>query len=157
LIRALQLQALARRRGGGRPGIGPSWRAVTIGMLAQTILPARLGEAARGIAIVKDGDVAAPEAVGAIAPGRVLGPAALLLVTCPPILLLGQRLGLTTAAAGPVRAAASIGSLVALSLLVALAAFYRRREAAARAADGLRPWLGRLIGGLADGLSALGS
>jgi glycosyltransferase 2 family protein len=153
VTRALQLQALARRKDGGRPGLGPSWRAVTVGMLAQTILPARLGEAARAVAIIKDGDVPAPVAVGALALGRVLDLVALLAVTCAPPLVLG----LSAAAAGPVRTAASIGSLAALVLLVGLIWFYRRRKAAARAADGLRPWLGRLLGGLAEGLSALGS
>ncbi len=151
--RALQLQALARRRDGGQPALGASWRAVTVGMLAQTILPARLGEAARVVAIVKDGEVAAPEAVGAIALGRVLDLVALLAVTCAPPLLLG----LAAVASGPLRTAARIGSGIALLLLGGLVYFYRRRQAAARAAHGLRPWLGRLIGGLAEGLSALGS
>jgi hypothetical protein len=56
-----------------------------------------------------------------------------------------------------VRAAANIGSLVAVLLLLALVLFYHHRAEAARAADGLRPWLGRLVGGLAEGLSALAS
>ena len=153
LTRALQLQALARKKDGGRPALGASYRAVTVGMLAQTILPARLGEAARVVAIVKDGDVPAPHAVGAIALGRVLDLVALLSTTCAPPLVFG----LAAAAAGPVRAATKIGSLIALALLLGLSIFYRRRDPIARAADGLRPWLGRWVGGLADGLSALGS
>lgn len=148
ITRAFQLQTLVRDRKGNRPRFAACWRAVTVGMLAQTILPARLGEAARVVAIVKDGDVAAPEAVGAAALGRVMDLVALLAVTCGPTLALNL---------GAVRAAAGIGSLVALLLLLALVLFYRRRDDAARAADGLRPWLGILVGGLAQGLSALGS
>jgi uncharacterized protein (TIRG00374 family) len=153
VTRALQLMALARKKNGERPALGACYRAVTVGMLAQTILPARLGEAARVVAIVKDGDVPAPHAVGAIALGRVLDLVALLSTTCAPPLLLG----LAAAAAGPVRTATMIGSLIAIALLVGLTIFYRKRSAAARAADGLRPWLGHWVGGLADGLSALGS
>jgi uncharacterized membrane protein YbhN (UPF0104 family) len=153
LTRAVQLMALARKQNGARPALGACYRAVTVGMLAQTILPARLGEAARVVAIVKDGDVPAPHAVGAIALGRVLDLVALLLTTCVPPLVLG----LAAAAAGAVRAATKIGSIVAIALLVGLSLFYRRREPIARAADGLRPWLGRWVGGLAEGLSALGS
>ncbi len=141
----------AARRPAAR--FGPAWRAVTLGMLAQTILPARLGEAARAFVIIKDGDVPAPNAVGALALGRVLDLVALLCVSCAPPLLLG----LAAATAGPVRTAARVGSLVALLLLAGLGYFYRRRKAAARAADGLRPWLGGFVGGLAEGLSALGS
>jgi uncharacterized membrane protein YbhN (UPF0104 family) len=153
VTRALQLQSLTRTREAKAPRLAACWRAVTIGMLAQTILPARLGEAARVVAIVKDGNVPAPEAVGATALGRAMDLVALLLVSCGPPLLLG----LAAAAAGPVRAAAGIGSIVAVVLMLALGIFYRRRVAIARAADGWRPWLGRLAGGLAEGLSALGS
>jgi len=138
---------------GERPAFGACYRAVTVGMLAQTILPARLGEAARVVAIAKEGDVPAPHAVGAIALGRVLDLVALLSTTCAPPLFFG----LAAAAAGPVRAATTIGSLIAIALLVGLIIFYRKRDPIARAADGLRPWLGRWVGGLADGLSALGS
>ena len=87
VTRALQLMALARRENGERPAFGACYRAVTVGMLAQTILPARLGEAARVVAIVKDGDVPAPHAVGAIALGRVLDLVALLSTTCAPPLI----------------------------------------------------------------------
>src|SRR5436305_12713780 len=38
--RAFQLQALVRRRDGARPRWGAGWRGCTVGMLAQTILPA---------------------------------------------------------------------------------------------------------------------
>src|SRR5260221_669412 len=61
--------------------------------------------------------------------------------------------------AGPLAGAgrgAAVGGM-AVAVVVGLVLFYRRREAAARAADGLRPWLGRLVGGLAEGLSALGA
>lgn len=151
--RAIQLQALARRRDGGRPLLGACWRAVTVGMLAQTILPARLGEAARVIALVKDGDVSAAGATGATVLGRVIDLAALLLVTCAPPLLFG----LAAAAAGPVHTAVGVGSILAVALVAGTVLLYRRRIDVARAADGLRPWLGRVTGGFAEGLSALGS
>src|SRR3954467_8541156 len=71
ITRALQLQSLTRRKGGAGARFGPCWRAVTVGMLAQTVLPVHLGEAARVVAIVKDGEVPAPEAVGVRAVRRV--------------------------------------------------------------------------------------
>jgi hypothetical protein len=153
VTRAFQLQALVRRKDGARPRWGACWRACTVGMLAQTILPARLGEAARVVAIVKDGDVPAPQAVGATVLGRVMDLVALLLVTCAPPLLFG----LSAAAAGPVRAATGVGSAVAVALVIGLVLFYLRRQRLARAADSLNQMIGGWVGGLAEGLSALGS
>jgi len=91
--------------------------------------------------------------VGATVLGRVMDLVALLLVTCAPPLLFG----LSAAAAGPVRAATGVGSAVAVALVIGLVLFYLRRERLARAADSLNQMIGGWVGGLADGLSALGS
>src|SRR2546423_10764700 len=47
LPRAWQLRTLARRRDGGPPPLAACWHAIGAAMLAQNLLPARLGEAAR--------------------------------------------------------------------------------------------------------------
>ena len=155
LLRAQQLQALARTRDDRPPSLSASWRAVTLGMLAQTLLPARLGEAVRAMAIARDGQVAAPVAVGAIILGRVLDLVALLTVCCLPPLLFDFHGA--EAMSEQLRPAARVGSLFAATLFVALAVLHHHRHAVARSAERLRPWLGRLIGGLAEGLSAFRS
>lgn len=152
-LRGLQLRALVRRRDGTTPRRYACYQAVAVGMMAQNVLPARLSEAARVLALLRAEDVAAAEATGAVVFGRVLDLAALLAVTCLPSI----ALGLAVARARAIRVGAAVGAGVALGLVAALAAFYRRRAQVAARAARLRPWLGRLAEGLAAGLSALGS
>ena len=150
--RALQLRALCRRRDGTPPSLAATYHAVAIGMLAQNLLPARLGEAARIVALAKADDVAPSEATGAVVLGRVLDLVALLLATCVPALVLGFDAGLPR-----LGTIAAVGTGVALALTLALFALYRFRAAVTRAATQLSARFGRAIGGFLDGLSALGS
>src|SRR5439155_12123881 len=50
LPRALQLRALVRTRDGREPSLAATYHAQAISMLAQNVLPARMGEAARVVA-----------------------------------------------------------------------------------------------------------
>lgn len=149
-VRALQLRALARRRDGEAPRASATWHAVSIGMLAQNLLPARLGEAARVVALMKADDVAPGQAAAAAVLARVLDLVALIAVTCFPVLLLGlddahPSLGRVA------RVASALGALLVGALIV----LYRHRAAAARLGHRLRPAVGRAVSGFAEGLSAL--
>ncbi len=153
VLRAFQTQSLVRRRDGGEPRWRAAWQSVTVGMMMQNILPARLSEAARVLALVRADDVRASTVTGAFVLGRVLDLVAMLLVTCvPPI-----ALGLAAAETRAMHVGAAVGSVVAALLVALLVVFYRRRAAVAAWAHRQRPWLGHLVEGLADGLSALGS
>lgn len=152
-LRAVQIRALVRRRDGRPPRLYACYQAVAVGMMAQNILPARLSEAARVLALLRADDVGAAEVTGAVVFGRVLDLVALLAVTCLPSIALGLAAARTRA----MHIGAAVGSGVALGLVVALVAFYRRRDAVVAWAARLRPWLGKLVAGLAEGLSALGN
>ncbi len=151
LPRALQLRALVRRRDGSEPSLLATYHAQAISMLAQNVLPARMGEAARVVALAKADDVAPSQAAGAVVFSRVLDLVALILVTCVPALLLD------VGASRHLRLAAEIGIGVGVTLVISLALLYRRREAVSRWAHGLRPSLGRAMSGFTEGLSALSS
>jgi uncharacterized membrane protein YbhN (UPF0104 family) len=122
-------------------------------MMAQNVLPARLSEAARVVALVRADDVRASTVTGALVFGRILDLVALLLVTCVP----SMALGLAAADTRAMRIFALVGTIVAATLVVLLVVFYRRREAAIEWGHRQRPWLGHLVDGFAEGLSALGS
>jgi uncharacterized protein (TIRG00374 family) len=151
-IRAFQLEAAARRRDGKAPRWYACYQAVTVGMMAQNILPARLSEAVRVVALTRADDVSAFSATGAIVLARVLDLAALLAVTCVPPLLLN----LPAASTHGLRVGAIIGTVAAALLIALLLLLYRRRAALAERAARVRPWLGRLLAEFADGLSAIG-
>ena len=153
LLRTFQTQSLVRRRDGSEPRWHAAWQSVTVGMMMQNILPARLSEATRVVALVRADDVRASTVTGALVLGRVLDLVALLAVTCVP----SMALGLAAADTRAMRVFTAVGSGLAIALIAILALFYRRREAAAAWAHRQRPWLGHLVGGFADGLSALGS
>ena len=153
ILRAFQTQALVRRLDGTAPRWYACWQAVTVGMMAQNILPARLSEAARVVALVRADDVRASTVTGAVVLGRVLDLVALLAVTCVPSI----ALGLAAADTRAMRLGAAIGSAVALLLIAALLALYRTRRALVDRAARMRPRLGQLVEGLVEGLSALGS
>jgi uncharacterized protein (TIRG00374 family) len=150
-IRAFQLESAARRRDGKAPRWYACYQAVAVGMMAQNILPARLSEAVRVVALTRADDVSAFVATGAIVLARVLDLAALLAVTCVPPLLLD----LPAASTRGLRLGAVIGTVAAALLIALLVVLYRRRAAVAARAGRVRPWLGRLLAEFADGLSAI--
>jgi uncharacterized protein (TIRG00374 family) len=150
-IRAFQLEAAARRRDGKAPRWYACYQAVAVGMMAQNVLPARLSEAARVVALTRADDVSAFSATGAVVLARVLDLAALLAVTCVPPLLLD----LPAASTRGLRLGAEIGTVAAALLIALLIVLYRRRAALAERASRVRPWLGRLLAEFADGLSAI--
>ena len=79
VLRALPdaVAGAAARRHASRAG-APAWQSVTVGMMAQNILPARLSEAARVVALVRADDVRASTVTGALVLGRILDLVALL-------------------------------------------------------------------------------
>jgi glycosyltransferase 2 family protein len=153
VLRSFQTQSLVRRKDGAEPRWRAAWQSVTVGMMMQNILPARLSEAARVVALVRADDVRASTVTGALVLGRILDLVALLVVTCVPSI----ALGLAAADTRAMHVFAAVGSAVAAVLIALLVVFYRRRAQAAAWAHRQRPWLGHVVEGLADGLSALGS
>ena len=153
VLRSFQTQSLVRRRDGGEPRWHAAWQSVTVGMMMQNLLPARLSEAARVVALVRADDVRASTVTGALVLGRILDLVALLAVTCVP----SMALGLAAADTRAMHVFTAVGSAVAALMIALLVVFYRRRAQAAAWAHGHRQWLGHLVGGFADGLSALGS
>lgn len=150
-LHGVQLWALARRRDGGAPHVGGCCRAVAVSMLAQNLLPARLSEPVRVLALVRAEPVAPAMATGAVLLGRVLDLAALLAATCLPSL----GLGLIPKGAPLLHVLALAGSALTLLAMWSLWLAWRRRRPLAAWAARRRPWLGRLIEGLLAGLSAL--
>jgi uncharacterized protein (TIRG00374 family) len=149
--RALQLSALARRRDDRAPSFAAAWHAVALGFLAQNLLPARLGEAARVVGLVRAGNVPPAGAVAACVLGRVLDLIALVLVVCVPSLLFGLD------AMGRLRTISLAGTALAGAAIAALVVLYRRRANLSRRVGRLGPRAGRVIGDFAEGLSAFGS
>lgn len=149
--RALQLRTLARRRDGAPPRYWACWHAIAAAMVAQNLLPARLGEAARVVALARAGDVAPSVATGAVVLGRVLDLPALILVACVPCLVL------PVGAVGPLRAVALGGSAAGVALVIAAFVLAHGRERSAAALARLHPALGRAAAGFIDGLSAVRS
>ena len=153
VLRSFQTQSLVRRRDGSEPRWRAAWQSVTVGMMMQNILPARLSEAARVVALVRADDVRASTVTGALVLGRILDLVALLAVTCVPSI----ALGLAAADTRAMHVFAGVGSAVAALMVALLVVFYRKRAETAAWAHSHREWLGHLVGGFADGLSALGS
>ena len=153
VLRSFQTQSLVRRKDGAEPRWRAAWQSVTVGMMMQNLLPARLSEAARVVALVRADDVRASTVAGALVLGRILDLVALLAVTCVPSI----ALGLAAADTRAMHVFAAVGSALAAVLIALLVVFYRRRAQAAAWGHRQRPWLGHLVEGLADGLSALGS
>jgi uncharacterized membrane protein YbhN (UPF0104 family) len=149
--RALQLRALARRRDGQPPRFWACWHAIGAAMLVQNVLPARVGEAARVVALARAGEVAPSVATGAVVLGRVLDLPALVLMTCLPCLLL------PVGAVGALRTVALVGSGIGLALVALCFVLAHGRERSARALGRLHPAIGRAAAGFIDGLSAVRS
>jgi uncharacterized protein (TIRG00374 family) len=149
--RAFQLRALARRRDGSEPRLSAAYHACALGLFAQNILPARLGEAARVVALSRADDVSPAAGAAAVLFGRVLDLIALIVVVCVPSLLL------EVGASPRLRAVAIAGSVVGVVLIAGLALLYRKRDALVRRAHRIGPRVGHLVDEFTDGLSALGS
>jgi uncharacterized protein (TIRG00374 family) len=153
-IRAVQLRALVRRRDGSLPRLWACYQAVAVGMMAQNLLPARLSEAARVVALTHADAVGPAAATGAVVFGRVLDLLALLIITCIPFALWPRDLPVANAQA--MRAIVIAGAIVAALLVALLIVFYRRRAWLVERAHRVRPWLAHAVGGFAEGLSAIG-
>ena len=153
ILRTFQTQSLVRRRDGAEPRWHAAWQSVTVGMMMQNILPARLSEAARVVALVRADDVRASTVTGALVLGRILDLVALLVVTCVPSIALGLAAAHTRA----MHVFTAVGAALAGLMVVLLVIFYRRREQAAAWGHSHHQWLGHFVAGFADGLSALGS
>ncbi len=154
ILRSFQTQSLVRRRDGGEPRWYAAWQSVTVGMMMQNILPARLSEAARVVALVRaEDDVRASTVTGAVVLGRILDLVALLAVTCVP----SMALGLAAADTRAMHVFSIVGSAAAAVMIALVAVFYRRREQAAAWGHSHHQWLGHVVSGFAEGLSALGS
>jgi uncharacterized membrane protein YbhN (UPF0104 family) len=149
-LRAVQLRAAARREDGAPPSLRSSYDAVAVGHLAHTLLPARLGEGARVLALCRAEPVATSSAVGAIALGRVCDLYALLVVTCGPPVLFGLPAARILGLAGPLHAAFALAGALAVVL-------YTLRRFSAGTTARLGPRIGGIFASFVDGLSALDS
>ncbi len=151
VLRALQLQALARRRDATAPRFYACYQAVAVAMAAQNLLPARLSEALRVVTLARADDVALASATGAVVFGRVLDLLSLLAAVSLPLLVLD----LPAAHARWLREAALLALVVALLAIALLALLYGRRERLAARTARRWPRLAPVISGFAEGLSAL--
>ncbi|HZS40932.1 MAG TPA: lysylphosphatidylglycerol synthase transmembrane domain-containing protein [Polyangia bacterium] len=147
-VRGLQLRALARRSDGTPPPLAACYHAIAVAMLAQNVLPARLGEAARVVTLARAGRVSPSVAAGAVVLGRVLDLVALIAVTALPALALGLPALAHVALAG-----AALGAILVAALIVLRVARARVIAWAAR----VGPRWARAAGGFTDGLAALRS
>jgi uncharacterized protein (TIRG00374 family) len=123
-------------------------------MMAQNLLPARLSEAARVVALVRAEKVRPASATGAVVFGRVLDLVAVLATTCIPFVLVPERLP-AAAGAPALHVFAVAGSVVAALLVLLLVLVQRRQAWLVERAGRVRPWLAHAVGGFVEGLSAL--
>jgi uncharacterized membrane protein YbhN (UPF0104 family) len=142
LWRAFQLQAAVRRTDGEPPRLGTAYHAVAVGHLAQNLLPARLGEGARLLALCRAEPISLSAGTAALVLGRVCDLLALLVTTCAPPLLLRLPAARVLGGVRPL-AWLSLGA-VGLVVLVALLSW-------------LGAGRGRLLGQLSTGFSAVRS
>ena len=151
VLRALQLQALARRRDATAPRFYACYQAVAAAMAAQNLLPARLSEALRVVTLARADDVALSSATGAVVFGRVLDLLSLLAAVSLPLVVFA----LPAAHARWLREAALFALVLAALAIALLALLYRRRERLAARTAQRWPRLAPVIAGFAEGLSAL--
>lgn len=138
-IRALRWRLLLRAEGGVETPLGAVWHATAIGFMANNVLPFRLGEVVRGLAVSRLGGPRFPAAIASIAVERVfdalsvVGLFALILATTtiPTGLTIGGR-----PAADFARIIGLLGVLVLVA--AAVAAFFP--AAAERVLRKLIPW-----------------
>jgi uncharacterized membrane protein YbhN (UPF0104 family) len=151
LPRSWQLQTLARRRDGTAPSFVAAYHACAVALLAQNVLPARLSEAARVVALGRADDVSPANAAAAVVFGRVLDLIGLILVVCVPSILLDVP------AFHSLHTVAIVGIAVGAALVCLLLFLYRHRARLSARAARLGPRAGRAASGFLDGLSALGA
>lgn len=162
LVRLLRWRLLLRRADGGPLPLGPLWHAVAIGFMANNILPFRMGEIMRTLAVSRLAPVRFTAAFSSIAVERVFDGLAVIALLALSLLAAGLppdvRVGGVSVASIAVAAALTmLGALAAAIAVVAwpLAAerLIRRVVPSARMAE-------RLIGlveGIRHGLSVLRS
>jgi len=153
LGRALELRGLTRRRDGAPASLRACWHASAIGSAAQAVLPARLGEPARVVALARAGDVRLPEATTAILLGRVLDLPALVLATAVPAIVFGfERVGGTH-----LRPLVGAGLTATAATLGALALLHRGRHHLRRLAHRIGPRAARVTEGVTESIGVLAS
>jgi uncharacterized protein (TIRG00374 family) len=159
-IRALRWRLLLRSEDGTMPSWHAAWHATAIGFMANNVLPFRLGEVIRGVAVARLGRTSVPAALASIAVERVFD--ALAVVALFAIVLSTNTLPTEFAISG--RPAGDLVRLVALAGLGALAmavvaALYPERTI--RLIRTLVPWrtlaekLAGIFEGFAHGLRVL--
>lgn len=116
-IRALRWRLLLRSEDGTMPSWHAAWHATAIGFMANNVLPFRLGEVVRGVAVSRLGRTSVPAALASIAVERVFD--ALAVVALFAIILSTNTLPTEFAISG--RPAGDLVRMVALAGLGALA------------------------------------
>jgi uncharacterized protein (TIRG00374 family) len=159
-IRALRWRLLLRAEGGVAPPLGAVWHATAIGFMANNILPFRLGEVVRGLAVSRLGGPPFTPSLASIAVERVFD--ALTVVALFAIVLAGDTIPADFTIGGrPAAEFVRLIGLVGVCALVAaaIAGFYP--AAAERLLRRLVPWpkladlLARPLQGFAHGLQVL--
>ena len=117
-IRALRWRVLLRAEGGVVPPMGAVWHATAIGFMANNVLPFRLGEVIRALAVTRLGGPKFPSALASIAVERVFD--ALTVVALFAVVLAGPAIPTDLSIAG--RPAADFARLIGLLGLLALGA-----------------------------------
>jgi glycosyltransferase 2 family protein len=146
-----------------RLAFGPLWRATTIGMMVNNVIPARAGEIARAYAVSREErDVRFPAAIASLAIDRVLD--AILIIILLIVAMLDPDFPHDTLIAGqPVRTYAYIATavaVVALVMLFMLALFPQQFVGAferivSKVAPHFVERISRLLHSFADGLAVL--
>ncbi len=146
-----------------RISFGPLWRATTIGMMVNNVIPARAGEIARAYAVSREvRDVRFPAAIASLAIDRVLD--AILIIMLLIVAMLDPGFPRDTLIAGqPVRTYAYIAtavSVAALVMLFLLALFPQQfvrvfERVVSKVAPHFVERLSRLLHSFADGLAVL--
>jgi glycosyltransferase 2 family protein len=146
-----------------RLSFGPLWRATTIGMMVNNVIPARAGEIARAYAVSREErDVRFPAAIASLAIDRVLD--AILIIILLIVAMVDPGFPRDTLIAGqPVRTYAYIATAVAAAALVMLfllALFPQQfvgvfERVVSKVAPHFVERLSRLLHSFADGLAVL--
>ena len=138
-IRALRWRLLLRAEAGGSVPWGATWHATAIGFMANNVLPLRLGEVVRALAVARLGGPRFPAAVASVAVERVFD--ALTVVGLFAFVLTGTGLPVDMTIGGrPAAAFVQLIGVAGLAALVAaaIAAFFP--DAAERLLRKVVPW-----------------
>jgi uncharacterized protein (TIRG00374 family) len=97
-------------------GLGPLWRATTIGMMVNNVVPARAGEIARAYALTKEAPVPFATALASLAVDRLFDAIVLLLLAA--IALLDPALSTTDTLAGRPLSSFALGAVGIVVVLI---------------------------------------